>query len=106
MLAPFPFAACTSHPQILQCPSKSREFMTREMSHADHNRRHMDITGDGDCFEKGFVNPYVDGTISPKAIGNEDGGIDDRIGKPMLIGSGQMGNGLLPHPSGGGVRIC
>jgi hypothetical protein len=79
--------------------------MTLEVGHADQDVSHMDITGDGDCFEEGFVNPYVHGTISPKAIGNENGRIDDRIGKPMLIGSGQMGDGLLPHPSIEGVRI-
>ena len=79
--------------------------MTLEMGDADEGVCHIDLMGDGDCFEKRFVNPDLDGAISPQAIGDQERGIDDRLCESILIGGGQVGDRLTPGSGIEGVGI-
>jgi hypothetical protein len=79
--------------------------MSLEVGDSDQHISHIDIAGYGNRLEERFINLYMNGAVSPKAIGNEDGRIDDRIGKPVLIGGGEMRDGLLPRAPIEGVRI-
>ena len=66
--------------------------MTLEMGDGHQGICHIDLTGDGDCFEEGFINSNLDGIIPSKTICDQNGGIDDRLCEPILESSGQMGD--------------
>ena len=105
MLTQLSLPAGASHAQVLQGPSEPGQFMALEVGDADENIRHVDGMGDRNRLEKGSIDPNPDGAIPSQAISDEEGGIDYRVSKSIVMSSGQVGNGLPSCSDIKGIRI-
>ena len=79
--------------------------MSLEMSDRDQGICHIDLTGDGDRFENGFVDPNLCGVISPQAICDQNRSIDNRLCESIFKSGGEMRYRLAPGSGIEGVGI-
>ena len=70
--------------------------MAREMSNSNNGVSGEDIVGDAYLWVYRLIDPYLSGGVSADPIGDDNGGINYGVVKPVLNGRRNMGDRFLP----------